>query len=130
MSFDVLLLDAKSLSFFLFRARVAELVVGHGSERVAARDLQKSVLFALEQHWAQVPGPLMQRFWGAFDAGFGDGRLMGGSILVSAVGSSAANTAQTHNEPSWQKPHGSVAADAVSDVDNADVRVGGCVVGA
>lgn len=128
--FDLSLLDAKRLSFFLFWARVAEVGVGHGSERVAARDLQKSVLFASEQHWAQVPGPLMQGFWGAFDAGFEDGTLMGDSTVVSAVGSSAANTAQTHSEPSWQKPHGSVAAVAVSDVDNADVRAGGCVVAA
>lgn len=106
-------------------ARVAELGVGHGSERVAARDLQKRVLFASEQHWAQLPGPLMQGFWGAFDTGFEDGRLMGGSMLVSPVGSSAASTAQTHGEPSWQKPQGSVAAVAVSDVDDADVRAGG-----
>lgn len=123
-------MDAKRLSFLLLRARVAELGIGLGSERVAARDLQKSVLFASEQHWAQVPGPLMQGFWGALDAGFEDGRLVGGSMLVFSVGSSAANTAQTHGEPSWQKPHGSVAAVAVSDVDIVDVRAGGCVVAA
>lgn len=125
------LMDAKRPSFLLFRARVAELHVGHGSERVAARDLQKSVLLASERHWVQVPGPLMQGFKGALDAGFEDGRLMGGSILVSSVGASAANTAQRHVVPSWQKPHGSEAAVAVSDVDDADVvRAGGRVVAA
>lgn len=129
--FDLSLMDAKWLSLLLCRARVAELGVGHGSERVAARDLQKSVLFASEQHWAQVPGPLMQGFWEALGAGFEDGRLMGGSMLMSAVGSSAANTAQTHGEPSWQKPHGSGAVVAVSDIDDADVvRAGGRVVAA
>jgi len=128
--FDLSLMDAKRLSFLLLRARVAELGIGHGSERVAARDLQKSVLFASEQHWAQVPGPLMQGFGGALDAGSEDGRLVGGSMLVFSVGSSAANTAQTHGEPSWQKPHGSVAAVAVSDVEIVDVRAGGCVVAA
>lgn len=34
--------------------------VGRG--RVAARDLQKSVLEEEDWHWAQVPGPLMQVF--------------------------------------------------------------------
>lgn len=29
---------------------------------MAASDLQNSVLFELERHWAQVPGPLTQGF--------------------------------------------------------------------
>ena len=39
-------------------------VEGALEERVAARERQKRVLDGEERHWGQVPGPLMQEFWG------------------------------------------------------------------
>lgn len=57
------------------------LVRSAGFERVAARDLQKSVLLGLARHLSQVPGPLTQGF-----EGFGVGIFIGVACITDVGG--------------------------------------------
>lgn len=69
--------------------------------RVAASDLQKRVLFELERHWAQVPGPFTQGFSLTVGAGLAEIYAVDEfEDLLAAFDVSAAISAQMQGVPS------------------------------
>ena len=99
--------------------------MGARGVRLAATDLQKSVLRGSERHCLHVPGPFMQGsvfeaplvgFW----AGVGSGAGGGLKSLEKAL--SLAISAQRQAVPSSQKPQGSGGATAGMETVEAEVE--------
>ena len=93
--------------------------------RLAATDLQKSVLLGSERHCLHVPGPFMQGsvFLAPFvDFWVGVGREGGGGLKSSEKALSLAISAQRQAVPSSQKPQGSGGATAGMEIVEAEVE--------
>lgn len=99
-----------------------------GRGRVAARDLQKSVLEEEDWHWAQVPGPLMQVFLVGDDWEIAGWVFWQGPCFLAA---SAAISAQMQGVPCVQNPQESsgMAGAGIEEVDVVVVRVEGWCAG-
>ena len=105
---------------------------GVADERLAATNLQKSVLFGFERHCSHVPGPFTQGSELAkplANASLDLVNIGDGGLRSSDCGLSLDSSAQTQVPPFEQNPQGSGGVIAVTDdVEVLVVRAGLCGV--